>query len=75
MGRLAVYKFAYFLSILFTIFILGLSIDEIHTRYILVTVMQRYKIHPEIWYQIVPIFSKTVKFREYSNQMKTSANN
>lgn len=26
MGRLAVYKFAYFLSILFTIFILGLSI-------------------------------------------------
>lgn len=26
MGRLAVYKFAYFLSILFTFFILGLSI-------------------------------------------------
>jgi hypothetical protein len=38
-------------------------------------VMQRYKIYPEIWYQIVPIFSKTVKFREYANQMKTSTNN
>ena len=36
--------------------------------------MQRYKIYPEIWYQIVPIFSKTVKFREYSNQMKISSN-
>ena len=30
MGRLAVYKFAYFLSILFTIFILGCQYDIIY---------------------------------------------
>ncbi|EXZ70524.1 hypothetical protein M119_4727 [Bacteroides fragilis str. 3783N1-6] len=44
-------------------------------RYILIMVLQRYKIYPEIWYQIVPIFSKTVKIREYSKQMKIYANN
>ena len=53
----------------------GFLADEIHTRYILVTMVQRYKIYPEIWYQIVPIFSKPVKFCEYANQMKISANN